>query len=118
MSRGVRVYGLQGYLVHKKTPTSLGPPLDPRHRPTVGSQGGAFSYERGTPVEHLGCGVQNLLGSASADHQREEVLFPVQGLGGLRAQARIRAQGSGLKVWGAGCRVQGVGYVSGLSEHG
>ena len=35
--------GLQGYLANKKTPTSLGPPYDPRHRPTVGSKGGAFS---------------------------------------------------------------------------
>ena len=26
------------------------PPWDPRHRPTVGSYGGAFSYERGIPV--------------------------------------------------------------------
>ena len=35
--------GLQGYLAHKKTPTPLGPPQDPCHRPTVGSHGGAFS---------------------------------------------------------------------------
>ena len=28
---------IQGYLAHKKTPTPLGPPQDPRHRPTVGS---------------------------------------------------------------------------------
>ena len=27
----------QGYLAHTKTPTPLGPPQDPRHRPTVGS---------------------------------------------------------------------------------
>jgi hypothetical protein len=27
------------------------PPWDPRHRPTVGSYGVAFSYERGTPVQ-------------------------------------------------------------------
>ena len=27
----------QGYLTHKKTPTPLGPPQDPRHMPTVGS---------------------------------------------------------------------------------
>ena len=40
----------QGYLAHKKTPTPLGPPYDPRHRPTVGSHGGAVSYERGTPA--------------------------------------------------------------------
>ena len=28
---------LQGNLAHKKTPTPLGPSLDPGHRPTVGS---------------------------------------------------------------------------------
>ena len=28
---------LQGYLAHKKKPTPLGPPYDPRHGPTVGS---------------------------------------------------------------------------------
>jgi len=28
---------LQGYFAHKKAPTSLGSPYDPRHRPTVGS---------------------------------------------------------------------------------
>ena len=33
----------QGYLAHEKTPTSLGPSQDPRHRPTVGSWGGEFS---------------------------------------------------------------------------
>ena len=27
----------QGYLAHKKTPIPLGPPEDPRHRPTVES---------------------------------------------------------------------------------
>jgi len=26
------VVALQGYLAHKKTPTPLGPPEDPRHR--------------------------------------------------------------------------------------
>ena len=34
---GLRVEGVQGYLAHNKTPTPLGPPQDPRHRPTVGS---------------------------------------------------------------------------------
>ena len=29
--------GVQGYLAHKKTPTPLGPPQDPRQRPTEGS---------------------------------------------------------------------------------
>jgi len=41
---------VQGYLAHKKTPPPLGPPKGPRHSPTVGSYGEAFSYERGTPV--------------------------------------------------------------------
>ena len=40
-----------GHLRDKKTPTLLGTPLDPRHRPTVGSLGGAFSCKRGTPVD-------------------------------------------------------------------
>ena len=40
----------QGYLVHKKSPSPLGPPQVPRLRATVGSYGGAISYERGTPV--------------------------------------------------------------------
>ena len=34
---GLGFTGIQGYLAHKKTPTPLGPPQDPRHRPTVGS---------------------------------------------------------------------------------
>ena len=40
---------LQGYLAHKKPPPTR-TPLDPRHGPTEGSYGVAFSYERGTPV--------------------------------------------------------------------
>ena len=28
---------VQGYLAHTKTPSTLGPPWDPRHRPTAGS---------------------------------------------------------------------------------
>ena len=42
--------GVQGHLAHKKQPTPLGLPPGPRHRPTVGSYGGAVSYRRGTPV--------------------------------------------------------------------
>jgi len=34
---------LGGYRGYAKTPDPLGPPQDPRHRPTVGSLGGAFS---------------------------------------------------------------------------
>ena len=40
---------LHGYLAHQKTPTPLGPPWDPRHRPTE-SCGGGVSCERGPPV--------------------------------------------------------------------
>ena len=51
----------QGYLAQKKTPTRLDTPKDPRPRPYVGSSGGAFSYERKTPVRHgnsvASCGV-------------------------------------------------------------
>ena len=39
----VGTLGLQGYLAHKKTTIPLGPHKDPKHRPTVGSYGGAFS---------------------------------------------------------------------------
>ena len=35
--RSQRGLHLQGYLAHKKTPTPLGPPWDPRYWPTVGS---------------------------------------------------------------------------------
>ena len=34
----------------RNSPPPLGPPYSTRHSPTVGSQGGAVSYERGTPV--------------------------------------------------------------------
>ena len=34
---------VQVYLAREKTPTTPGPPYDPRHSPTVGSQGVAFS---------------------------------------------------------------------------
>jgi hypothetical protein len=44
---------VQGHLAHKKTPTPLGPPYDPRHWPTVGSQGAVSSCERGAPVHGL-----------------------------------------------------------------
>ena len=33
--RHTRSDSLAGYLIHKKTPTPLAPPQDPRHRPTV-----------------------------------------------------------------------------------
>ena len=44
-------------IYQKKAPTPSGPTYDPRHRPTVGRLGGAFFYERGTPVTpgHLWC---------------------------------------------------------------
>ena len=42
---------LQGYFAHEKETPPLELPWCPRHFPTVGSCGGAVSYERGTPVE-------------------------------------------------------------------
>jgi len=48
--------GLQGHLAHKKQPPPPGPPYGHRHSPTVGSQGGAVSYERDTPVHQTDCG--------------------------------------------------------------
>ena len=41
---------VQGFIAHKKHPSSLGPPQGPRHVPTVGSYGEAVSYERCDPV--------------------------------------------------------------------
>ena len=49
---------VQGYLAHKKTPSPLGPSYYPKHRPTVGSLGDAFSIERESPVK--GCCVLDL----------------------------------------------------------
>jgi len=43
-------FRVHGFLAHKKIPIPPGLPQDPRHKPTVGSQGVLFSYERGTPV--------------------------------------------------------------------
>jgi hypothetical protein len=45
---------LQGYLAHKKHPPPLGPPQGPRRSPTVGSCGGAVSYEQGIPAGSYG----------------------------------------------------------------
>ena len=53
------ILGVQGYLAHKKPPPT---PQD-YHRPNAGSQGGAVSYERGTPVvEGVGGGHTSALG--------------------------------------------------------
>ena len=43
-------HDVQECLAHKKPPTPLGPPQGSTHTPTAGSEGGAVSYERGTPV--------------------------------------------------------------------
>jgi len=43
VSFGLILGVLQGYLAHKKTPTPLGPPEDPRHRLTVVFYGGTFT---------------------------------------------------------------------------
>ena len=41
----------EGYLAHKKSCPPHRTSIGPRHSPTVGTWGGAVSYERGTPVE-------------------------------------------------------------------
>ena len=46
------VKGAQGYLACKKPPRLIGPPLERRHSPTVGSYGFAVSHKRGTLVTH------------------------------------------------------------------
>ena len=64
--------GLQGYLAHRKTPTPLGPPWDPRHRPTVGSWAEEVSYERGTPAgaRGQGSGFRNMLKTVASPKKR------------------------------------------------
>ena len=42
--------GYRGTSPTKKRLSPCDPPRTPRHRPTVKSQGEAFSYKRGTPV--------------------------------------------------------------------
>jgi len=50
-AHGVHAMGnVQGYLAHKN-PAPLGPPQGPRHSPSVGSKGAAFSYGRGAPAK-------------------------------------------------------------------
>ena len=46
----VNLRHIQGYLVHKETPTPLGLSQGSGHRLTVGSYEGALSYGRGDPV--------------------------------------------------------------------
>ena len=46
----VFLFLIHGYLVVKKTPPLPRLPQGPRHGPTAGSQEGAFSCKRGTPV--------------------------------------------------------------------
>jgi len=50
----LRPHHVQGYLAHQKEPPTLGPPEGPRHSSATGSQVGAVSYERGTPVRRGG----------------------------------------------------------------
>ena len=51
LNPNVKAGKLQGYLARNKPPPPLGPPQGPRHSPTVGSEGDAVAYERGTPVQ-------------------------------------------------------------------
>ena len=60
-------HAIQGYLARQKMPSPLGPPNDPRHRSTIGSQGCAFSYKRFCEVP-LYTRIQCLTHSASVRH--------------------------------------------------
>jgi len=61
--------GVQGYLAHKRPPPPLGPPYVPRHRPTVGSQGGAVTCKRGHPVGFRVWGLGSRVSGQGFDHQ-------------------------------------------------
>ena len=58
----------RGTSLVRKRPPPPGPAEGPRHSPTVGSYGEAFSYERGTPVHTRG-----------GDLEQASALVPLQG---------------------------------------
>ena len=59
----------RGTSLIRTRPPPLGPPWVPRHSPTVGFQGGAFSYERGTTVSETAshCRVSSGRGGEAQD---------------------------------------------------
>ena len=70
------------YLAHKKLPTPLGPPQGPRLCPSVGSQGGPLSYERGTPdcqmalLDCVCCHASASLAIKHVNHVRSKLILP------------------------------------------
>ena len=78
---------VQGYLAHKKPPAPLGPRSGPRHGLTSRSEGGAISYERGSPVDRET--VPNLL-------QRDQFIL----LGVIRVETSAHREISGMLVCG------------------
>ena len=87
----------------RKRHPPLGPPYGPRHRPTVGSRGGAVSYERGTPVDSIHLIFVFLFGfrvsTAPSSNSQGALLCPlvteVWNLG-------LRVEGFGVGGWGVG----------------
>ena len=66
---------VQRYLAHKKLPPFLGPRYGPRHRPTVGSWGGAVSSQRGTPVPPPPCSLAPFLRDAVYESQLRSLVW-------------------------------------------
>ena len=103
----------------------LGTPLDPRHKPTVGFYGGAFSHR---------CGVYHALGGDAARVEQPRghahlvqgfafrgsgLRFGVWGLGvsGLGGSG-LGFRDWGLAVWGFWSRVSGLGFGVGCLGFG
>ena len=92
LTRGL-AQSLQGYLAHKKAPTPLGPPWDPRPSPTAGSWGGAVSYERGTPVSQ-----GPLCPKAGLSHAHREAKPRTEAMHGPREVERERERERGCEA--------------------
>ena len=106
---------VQGYLAHQKQPPPIGLPDDHRYSPTVVSQKGGVSYERGIPVhESRQTYLVKVIDCCSAG-------FRVQGSWCMAHDSGLRVQGSGFRAQGSGSRVQGSGFrvqSSGFMVHG
>jgi len=94
---------------------SVSGPEGPRHSPTVGSWGGAVSYERGTSLNREVVGLSRYAAySVSGPEEREEPSppskRPVTGPGSFRVSVSLQGFGqvnSGFGVEGLGVPVSG-----------
>ena len=109
---------LQGYLAQKKAPPPQDPTVGICVGPYGGPKGGAFVYERVTPVSRQRQSYYSSHSSrraAKVPNEPPAALihvpgFRVQGLGFRVRGLGFRVQGSGFRVQGSGCRVQGSGF--------